>query len=253
MSTAEERERLIKKGKNEPVAGLVDQGEYTTGITNEHKLELTAGGVSEEKFGKLSTSIAKVAALMAARREFQVDSMMATNIEREAICDAKEHIFKMRNLVPMVIRDTKANDLTAVHLAPAGTLGRSSTKILGYLKTSRNLVARLEAGLAPYFGGESPTAVHDKVTQALTDAQRGQETKREGLTPEATDLYEAKGELLEIIEDLNRIGRVVFRGRAEIAAKFNKDILLRARRRTKTAKDAGEVTGAEAEQKVVGG
>ena len=143
----------------------------------------------------------------------------------------------------MVVRRTKATDMTAAHIAPSGELRRSSPKIAEHLRKIRNLVVKLETGLAPYFGGRSPTAVHDKVTQALTDAQRGQETKREGLTPEATDLYEAKGELLEIIEDLNRIGRVVFRGRAEIAAKFNKDILLRARRRAKKAKDAGEVGG----------
>jgi hypothetical protein len=34
--SAEKRQRLIAKGKSEPIAGLLDQGEYTNGVTQEH-------------------------------------------------------------------------------------------------------------------------------------------------------------------------------------------------------------------------
>jgi hypothetical protein len=48
--------------------------------------------------------------------------------------------------------------------------------------------------------------------------------------PAATQhLYEAKGRLLEAITELNRIGQIAFDGDASSRARFNKDILLRAR------------------------
>lgn len=39
---------------------------------------------------------------------------------------------------------------------------------------------------------------------------------------------------------MNRIGRFVYRGQAELSAQFNKDILLRSRRRSAKARDAAE-------------
>lgn len=46
-------------------------------------------------------------------------------------------------------------------------------------------------------------------------------------------LHEAMGRVLEDIEDLIRAGKSAFDGKATMAAKFNKDLILRARRRKK--------------------
>jgi hypothetical protein len=247
MTSEHDRDRLITKGKFEPLRGLLDQSEYTEGVTAEHKAELLAAGLTEELLLEYATKKSNLFALTGGRREGQVDSQMATRREVEAITAAKAHIYKLRQLVPMVVRRTKATDMTAAHIAPSGELRRSSPKIAEHLRKIRNLVVKLETGLAPYFGGRSPTAVHDQIISDLADANRDQEVKRGGLAPESLELYEAKGAMLEIIEDFNRIGRIAFPGRAEIAAKFNKDILLRARGRAKKAKEDGEQTVNEAE------
>jgi hypothetical protein len=74
-------------------------------------------------------------------------------------------------------------------------------------------------------------------------AKKGQKEPREGLAqqgkvisalPVATQqVYEAKGRVLEQIEDLNRAGRTAFDGNAAMMAKFNKDVLNRARKARK--------------------
>ena len=54
------------------------------------------------------------------------------------------------------------------------------------------------------------------------------------------------GKVLEQIEDLNRAGKNAFDGDAATRGKFNKDILLRARKAQakKTAEDAPKAGGA---------
>jgi hypothetical protein len=56
---------------------------------------------------------------------------------------------------------------------------------------------------------------------------------------EKLELFAAKGRVLEMIEDLNRAGRIAFEGQAETVGKFNKDLLLRARRSRGSAKSEG--------------
>jgi hypothetical protein len=41
------------------------------------------------------------------------------------------------------------------------------------------------------------------------------------------------GEILDMIEDMNRVAKIGFDGRAEIASQFNKDLILRASRKIK--------------------
>jgi len=56
------------------------------------------------------------------------------------------------------------------------------------------------------------------------------------------EIFGAKGRVLEMIEDLNRAGRIAFEGQAETVGKFNKDVLLRARRQRSSGSGAGGAT-----------
>ena len=139
----------------------------------------------------------------------------------------------------IVTRGAKRNEPNEQHLSKVGVIGSSTPKLVTFLKENRNLVARFDAKLTPYNGGKSPLAQLDQLVLEL-DEKQGNQNAAQVVLPAATfELRVLKGQLLEMIEDLNRIGRVAFYGRAEIAGKFNKDILLRARRpRGKAGEDS---------------
>jgi hypothetical protein len=56
------------------------------------------------------------------------------------------------------------------------------------------------------------------------------ELARNNAPDETLALYGVMGKVLEEIEDLNRAGKIAFDGDAAMRGKFNKDILLRARK-----------------------
>jgi hypothetical protein len=73
--------------------------------------------------------------------------------------------------------------------------------------------------------------------QKLDTADTAQELTLANLPEETLKIYEAKGRVLEAIEDLNRLAKNAFAGQAEIIGKFNKDLLLRARKERKKVED----------------
>lgn len=50
------------------------------------------------------------------------------------------------------------------------------------------------------------------------------------LPQETQQVYESKGRLLRDIEELNRVAKIAFWNRKEIAGLFNKDVINRARK-----------------------
>jgi len=91
----------------------------------------------------------------------------------------------------------------------------------------------LDEALTKHFNGKKASDALDAVKAALEKADADQETSRAAGPVETQALNEAVGRLLEEIEDLVRAGKSGFDGDATLAAKFNKDIILRARRKTK--------------------
>lgn len=88
----------------------------------------------------------------------------------------------------------------------------------------------------------------DAVKGELDAAQGVQEAGLAGLPIETLKVYEAKGRLLDLIEKMNRRGKIAFDGQAHILALFNKDLVLRARtkrRATSTVEAVGDVEGEE--------
>ncbi|MBI4952750.1 MAG: hypothetical protein HY908_12005 [Myxococcales bacterium] len=110
-----------------------------------------------------------------------------------------------------------------------GRLGRVTKEISGYLTVVRPFVVKLDAALKPYFDDKLASEELDKAKNELDAADTKQEVGLANL-PEATlQVYEAKGRVLHLIEELNRLAKNAFDGQAEIVGKFNKDILLRGR------------------------
>ncbi len=109
-------------------------------------------------------------------------------------------------------------------------LRRSTPKISKYLATIRPAVVALDPALAKHFKGQKASEVLDQVKGALDSADTAQEIARKNAPDRTLALHEVMGRVLEQIEDLNRAGKSAFDRDPSIAAKFNKDVLLRARR-----------------------
>jgi len=187
----------LTKGKRDTTEKMLEQAEYSIAIGQEFKEKLFKRGFPETKMERLIAVTAELRTHAGHRYEG---------------------------------RDANEKELTPESFAPGRALYCGSAAILGYLDNMRPLVTRFESGFQPYFGETSPSSELERISSALRKADTSQKTKMVAM-PEATaKLYELRGRVLELIEDLNRVGRIAFADQPQVAARFNKDILLRARR-----------------------
>ena len=161
--------------------------------------------------------------------------------ESHAIDEAKSFIRRLRNALPRALRETPSASVTFESFHAGLTLGRSTPKISKYLAEIRPGVATLDIALAKHFKGQLASIELDMLKTALDQADTAQELARVHAPGETLALYEVMGQVLEQIEDLNRAGKIAFDADGATRAKFNKDILLRARkeRPKKAKKDEG--------------
>jgi len=239
------QDRYARKGANEPTEAMLSQAEYSIELANLYKTQLVGGGFEQADIDEMVAKRAELASLLGEQKKTKDEGLAATRAEAQAIEDAKDYLFVIRKVIRRVIRKSGLTDITVDNFSPKAHLGRKVSAFLGHLERIRPHVARLEEVLKPCFGGESPLVVHDRVHGELSRASTSQEIKLDDVPEKTRQLYTAKGRLLELIEEMNAIGTVVFRRRAEIAARFNKDILLRARRARAGGKGPGPATGSE--------
>jgi len=217
------KERLVLKGRWEPAAGLAQQGEYSLGLWDELRKDLFANGFTEEKADELRDAVRQVRNAAGTERwEKRRDVALA-------VSGSKALIFRLRRAAPMVLRDREVAGVTTADFF-AGQVERSVPRIIDYLDRVRPLVKRMEAGLRPYFRGESAVLLLDAVRASLESVKAQQESPGAGPEDSSSALEEAKGQLLGLVEDLNRVAAIAFHGRADVIGRFNKDLLLRARR-----------------------
>jgi len=220
----------LTKGKRDTTEKMLEQAEYSIAIGQEFKEKLFKRGFPETKMERLIAVTAELRTHAGNRYEGREDASGATRIETELREAAKDFARILFTAAPMVLRDANEKELTPESFAPGRALYCGSAAILGYLDNMRPLVTRFESGFQPYFGETSPSSELERISSALRKADTSQKTKMVAM-PEATaKLYELRGRVLELIEDLNRVGRIAFADQPQVAARFNKDILLRARR-----------------------
>jgi len=224
-----DRTFYVAKGRREPTQALMEQADYSCALANKYRAELIAAGFGENRIAEMAARNAQMKALVSTQSQQGTVSKAAYGAEQDAIDDAKRYLRKLRYVAPIALRDLEQAPAALAPFTPKETLARRTSAILKHLQVIRPSLEQHEALFTPFFGNESPLAVHDRVTAALTAADATQEVAR-GEVPQATqELNEVKGRLLEGIEDMNRIGIIAFEGRADIIALFNKDILLRGR------------------------
>jgi hypothetical protein len=225
--------QLAKKGKNEPRAGIVAQGTVHVGLGEQHADELAAAGWPVAHTALLKQQVAKLEEDGAGRAEAQDASRAATDKEHAAVDEAKRVIRRLRNALPIALRS--APEGVTMQAFASGKLYRTTKRIREYLSDIRPSVEKLDAALAPFFEsaypGLQPSAVVERARKALEGADQQQEVGLKGLPAKTVALYEVKGRVLQLIEDMNRVARIAFDGDAALLGKFNKDILLRARKK----------------------
>jgi len=145
--------------------------------------------------------------------------------------EVKTLIRKLRHALPMALRASPKAGVKAEDFHAGEKLGRSTPKLVAYLTRLRPAVVALDGALAKYFKGQSAVTLLDQGQAALAGADTVQEIAVKDLPVGTLTVYEGKGRVLRGIEDLNRVGKIAFDGEAEMIAKFNKDILLRARKK----------------------
>lgn len=221
--------RLAMKGGREPTRGLAQQGRVSVGLARAHEADLVLFGWPKADTDALEANVAALEVRAAQRKDERSGARGATSTERAALDAAKVFKRRLAGALPRATRQTKTG-VTQADFVAGATIGRSTSKMSDWLSKVRPAVARLDAELAPFFGGKVASAELDAVKAALDGADTTQELAVAALPEQTQQVYELQGRVLEAIEDLNRAGRTAFEGQAEVAAKFNKDILLRARK-----------------------
>ena len=223
--------RLVRLGIGEPRAALVEQGLVSEGLAKDLGAELAKFGWSDARAKSLRATIETLQSSMAIQADQRDDARTAHGGEVAHKGTAKAFIRHLRQAWTMALRDAGAKaSVAADAIESGGTLGTSTPKIVAYLTTIAPAVKTLEPWLLPYFGGVSPSATLAACRTALEGADRVQETELSQVPESTQRIYEAKGRLVELIGDLNRIGRMAFDGQAATLARFNKDVLLRGRK-----------------------
>lgn len=223
--------KLVEKGRKVPRKGLQDQARYHMVIEAKHRGALQAAGWTPENSAQLRDCYEFLESQMAATVEARSDSRENANMEQAWIDEAKSFKRKVVEAFILLHGDGVVRNDDRRVVEESGSLRRSTPAILEYLTLIHDKVARYDRDLCPFFGGESALAILERTRAGLAETQGIQEAALAALPQETLRVYEAKGRLLSLIERMNRIARIAFDGQAHILAEFNKDLILRARKR----------------------
>jgi hypothetical protein len=226
---------LVKKGLKEPRAGLIDQGYVHIKVCQAHEAPLAEHGWPVERTAEMAAMVEELASNMAGQLEARQAAKGATRDEVADRAYAKALIGKIRLGASMVLVDGPVNGIAMDAFHSGGTLHQSTPKILAHLAKIESATAALDPELKPYFKGESAAAMVATARQNLGGSQGTQEQSLSALPQDTLKLYETKGRLLRGIEQVNKIAKIAFWDRKDLAAQFNKDVLNRARKARKPA------------------
>lgn len=222
--------KLVKKGERQPRLDLLDQGRKHLELESRYRGALRAVGWTAEMTAQLSDAVDVLDAKHAEALEKRADSKADTRREQQWVDEAK--VFKRKLVIAFddLYDDGLVRQEDYDIVKRSGRLGRSPVRISAYLADIRKQVEKY-APLLVEFGGRDALARLDYVKAELDAAQSQQETSLSELPQETLKLYETKGRVLVLIEKMNRRARLAFDGQAHILGLFNKDLILRARRR----------------------
>jgi len=223
-------ERLARKGKGQPRRAVLQQARVLLGLIPGHKTALEGHGWDDGDTTRFANNITVAETTLGGRADVSNDSDNKTKGEQAALDVVKAYLRRLRLALPRVLRDNAALGVTMAQFAVDEPLQRSTPRTVAYLIQIRAAVEKLDEPLKKHFGGKKASAELNAVKTALEEADTDQESAQTLGPVETQKLNEVIGRLLEDIEDIIRAGKSAFEGQATIAAQFNKDLILRARR-----------------------
>jgi hypothetical protein len=238
-ATADVDLRLAKRGRREPLGALLEQARYSIGLARQHAAHLSKAGWSRARTDGLEADVVLLEAVTATHAEKRSATRTKAQAEQRAIDDVKRFLRLLRTALPMVLREPGASAVDPAAFHVGGELRRSVARIRSYLEGVQEVVLKLDPQLAPYFGGKRPSVTLAKLRAALEHADDAHDRERSARKPVTWKAYEARGRVIQAIEDLHRVARIAFDASPAVRATFHKRILEQARRpRVKPAKPA---------------
>lgn len=211
-----------------------------TGIT----AALAAAGWSAAQGTQLAAHLDSFRAAIGEHYEHALLARSATEREAEARAVALRFLEHLRNALPLALRTRPVTSakvkLDAFRVGVP--LGRSTPRIAAHLTQIAGPVAKLDADLAPYFGGQRASERLRAAPKLLSDRDVEQEVLRKAKPTKRDRLHRAVGEVLQGVEDLHGIARIAFDAQPEIRRVFRKKEIARGRRAKKgeAASDASK-------------
>ncbi|MFO0759129.1 MAG: hypothetical protein U0359_21735 [Byssovorax sp.] len=236
--------RLIEKGKGQPRTALAQEGKVHILLAKQYAAELDEHGWSASDTADFELHVAMIDEGVGSQAGAYEEASQTSAAESDAIDAAKAFLRRLRNALPRALREAAGSGVTEKSFLTGETLERSTPKISTYLSKIRPSVEKLDPVLGKFFGGKKASAELDVVKSELDAADAAQEVARKNAPEQTQALYENMGRVLEGIEDMNRAGRSAFEGNAAVAASFNKDLLLRGRKKRKGAEEGDAGGGA---------
>lgn len=232
----------LEKGMRVSRRGLLDQARVHIALEQQYRDKLTQRGWTAALGKQLVDDTTIVDSEMAGAIEARLASKDNLAREQAAISRAKE----LKSDLTHAARDLYADGaitreaLDKISGGGVSRLGRVTSLISTYLADVEPVVRAHDEGLKPYFNGASALAELLATKTELDAAQQAQELGYAQLPDETKKVYLAKARVLALIEKLNRLAKLAFKGQAEIIGRFNKDLILRARRARKPSETEPE-------------
>lgn len=229
--------RLVRKGKGQPRRAVLQQARVCLELVTEHQTVLVDYGWDNADTTRLMQGIQALEKTLGGHADSSHEAENLTHDEQAALDAVKAFLRRLRLALPRVLRDNPTAGVTMNAFALDEPLRRSTPRFVAYLIKIRAAVVALDGPLQKHFGGKKASMELDTVKAALEKADTDQEAAQASGPVETQALNETVGRLLEDIEDIIRAGKSAFDGNAAMVAKFNKDLILRARRAGKNESD----------------
>jgi hypothetical protein len=219
----------VAKGRGRKVRALEQQGRYTRNEVNKSLAELKADGLQENYLEDMDQSLATLGERYTKQQTTRGKARGETRVEVGSRTRGKSFKRRLWNAVGLLLKPGDPSKLTPSDFA-SGKIGDSTPRLIEYFERVKGHVQALDDRLKPFFKGGSAYAQLLEVEAALKAADDSQMSTSASAPIETQALWEAKGKVLDLIEQANRVARIAFDGDAARLSRFNKDLLLRASR-----------------------